>query len=144
VTEFDVHDVLKEIFASLRQLVRRNSVDLKFEQAPAPLRVRGRRQWIKQALFNIAVHRLNTMRAGGTLAVEATLAQQGVVVNLRNDAADISEALIDVSRRLFGAGRSGEGATDLQVARAILESHGGAMDVSSSAGGTLFVVRLPR
>jgi signal transduction histidine kinase len=145
VTDFDARDVLKEIFASLRQLVRRNSVNLKFEEAQAALPVRARRQWIKQALFNIAVHRLNAMRAGGTLAVEATLTQEGVVVNLRNDAPDMSEDLIDESRRLFGPGRSGDGATDLQVARAILESQGGAMDVSSrNVDGTLFAIRLPR
>jgi signal transduction histidine kinase len=145
VTEFDARDVLKEILASLRQLVRRNSVELKFEQAQSALPVRGRRPWIKQALFNIAVHRLNAMRAGGTLAVEATLSEEGVVVNLRNDAPDMREGLIDESRRLFGPGRSGPGPTDLQVARAILESQGGALQVSSRiVDGTLFVVRLPR
>jgi len=144
ITEFDARDLLKEIFASLRQLVRRNSVDLKLEQHQSALPVRGRRPWIKQALFNIAVHRINAMRAGGALAVDAATSKLGVVVTFRNDVPDMREGLIDDGRRLFGPGRTGERATDLQVARAILESQGGAMQVTGEgADGTVFVMRLP-
>lgn len=145
IAEFDARDPIKEIFTTLRQLVRRNNVELKLELPEAPLSVRGRRTWIKQALFNVAVHRLNAMRAGGRLAVEAATTDQGVFVKLRSDVPDMREGMIDESRRLFGPGRKNGGATDLQVARSIFESQGGAMEVKSeSVDSTVFVMRLPR
>jgi signal transduction histidine kinase len=144
VTEFDARDLIKEVFAILRQLVRRNSVELKLELPEAPVPVRGQRVWIKQALFNVFVHRLNAMRAGGRLEIEAATTDRGGVVRLRNDVPDMREGMIDPSSRLFCPGRTNGGATDLQVARAILESQGGAMEVSSgSVGSTVFVMHLP-
>lgn len=145
ISEFDARDVLKEIFAILRQLVRRNSVDLRLELPETPLPTRGRRAWIKQALFNVAVHRLNAMRAGGRLVVDAATTDQGVVVKLGNDVPDMREGTIDEGYRLFCPGRDNGGATDLQVARSIFESQGGAMEVNTrSVDRTVFVIRLPR
>jgi signal transduction histidine kinase len=144
ITEFDARDLIRENFATLRQLVRRNSVELKLELPETPLPARGRRAWIKQALFNVAVHRLNAMRAGGRLVVDAAVTDQGVVVKLRNDVPDMREGLVDEGYRLFCTGRTNGGATDLQVARAIFESQGGAMEVrSGGVDSTVFVMRLP-
>ena len=145
VTEFDACDLIKEVFAVLRQLVRRNSVELKLELPEVPVPVRGRRVWIKQALFNVSVHRLNAMRAGGRLEIEAATTDRGGVVKLRNGVPDMRAGMIDGSSRLFCPGRTDDGATDLQVAHAILESQGGAMEVrSGNTGNTVFVMHLPR
>lgn len=141
IAEFDARDMILEIFTTLRPLVRRNNVVLNLNLAPVPLSVRGRRPWIKQALFNVAVHRLNAMRAGGRLAVEAATTDQGVEVKLRDDV----PAMLDESYRLFRPGRKSVGAIDLQVARSIFESQGGAMEMTSGgADSTVLVMRLPR
>lgn len=145
ITEFDARDLIKEIFTILRQLVRRNNVELTLELPEAPLSARGRRAWIKQALFNVVVHRLNAMRAGGRLAVEAETTDQGVVVKLSNEVPDMRERMIDEGYRLFCPGRKDSGATDLEVARSIFESQGGTMEVNAgSVASTVFVMRLPR
>jgi signal transduction histidine kinase len=145
ITDFDAGELVREIFTTLRQLARRNNVELKIELPEGPLPARGRRAWIKQALFNVAMHRLNAMRAGGRLAVEAATTDERVVVKLRNDVADMREGMIDEGYRLSCLGRSSGGATDLQVARSILESQGGAMEVrSGGVDNTVFVIRLPR
>jgi len=145
VTEFDIRDLLKEILTSLRQLVRRNNVELKLDLPEVPMPVRGQHAWIKLALFNVAVHRLNAMRAGGLLTVEATSKDQTVVVTMRNDVPDMKQGLIREGFRLLHRGRFDGGGNDLQVAHFILESHGGAMDITSNgADGTAFVLRLPR
>ncbi len=141
IAEFDARDLIQEIFTTLRPLVRRNNVALKLNLAQVPLCVRGRRPWIKQALFNVAVHRLNAMRAGGRLAVEAATTEQGVEVKLQDDVPD----MLDESYRMFCPGRKSVGATDLQVARSIFESQGGAMEFKSGgADSTVLVMRLPR
>ena len=144
IAEFDAREVIQEIFTTLRPLARRNNVDLKLDLAQQPLSVRGRRAWIKQALFNVAVHRLKAMRAGGRLAVEASTTEQGVLVKLHDDVPDMREGMIDESSRMFCPGRKNGGATDLQVARSIFESQGGAMEVKSGGVDTVLVMRLPR
>jgi signal transduction histidine kinase len=144
MAEFDVREVIKEIFTTLRHLVRRNNVELKLELPAMPSSVRGRRPWIKQALFNVAVHRLNAMRAGGRLSVEAAMTDQGMVVKLCSDAPDMHEAMIGESYRLLCPAQK-SGATELQVARSIFESQGGAMEIKSGGvDSTVLVVRLPR
>lgn len=145
VTEFETCDVIRENLAILRELVRRNSIELTLGLPKAPLPARGRRPWLKQALFNVTLHRINAMRAGGRLVVEAAMTEQGVVVKLRNDVPDMRDGMVDAGHRRFCPGRSNGSTTDLQVARAIFESQGGAMDVESgSMDSTVFVVRLPR
>jgi signal transduction histidine kinase len=144
IADFDVRDIVKEVFAALRQLVRRHSVDLRVELPEAPLPARGRREWISQALFNVAVHRLNSMRAGGRLLVAAALADKGVSVRFTNGVPDMRDGLIGDSYRLFRPGTRGAAATDLQVARSIFESHGGSMEIGSGDGDdTVFQVSLP-
>lgn len=145
IVEFDARELIEETFTSLRRLVRRNNVELKLDLPQVHLPVRGRRPWLKQALFDVALHRLNAMRAGGRLAVEAATTNQGVVVKLRDDVPNGREGIIDESFRLFCAGRNYGSATGLQVARSIFESQGGAMEVKSDSGGsTVLVMRLPR
>src|SRR6185295_11329105 len=145
VTDFDIRDLLKEIFASLRQLVRRNNVELKLDLPEVPMLARGRRAWIKLALFNVAVHRLNAMRAGGLLTVEVASTDQTVVVTMRNDVPDRNRGLIREGYPLLHRGQSDGGGNDLQVAHFILESHGGAVEITTNgADGTAFVLRLPR
>jgi signal transduction histidine kinase len=143
-TDFDARDVVREIFATLRQLVRRNNVELKLDLPDSALPVRGRRAWLKQALFNVALHRLNAMRAGGRLLVEAQATQQGMVVQLSNDVPDMRDGKGAESQRFFCL-RQISGATDLRVARAVFESQGGAMEIVNGDGdSTVFVMRLPR
>lgn len=145
VTEFETCDVIRENLANLRELVRRNSIELKLKLPETPLPARGRRPWLKQALFNVTAHRINSMRAGGRLVVEAAMTAQGVVVKLHNDVPDMRDGMVDAGHRRFCPGRSNVSTTDLQVARAIFESQGGAMDVESGGmNSTVFVLRLPR
>jgi hypothetical protein len=94
------------------------------------------------ALFNVAVHRLNAMRAGGRLVVDAAMTDQGVVVKLGNDVPDMRDG--NPGYRYSCSALSNGSATDLLVARALLESQGGAMDIeSSNDNSTVFILRLP-
>ena len=143
IIEFETCDVIRENLAMLRELVRANNIELELDLPVAPLTARGRRPWLKQALFNVIVHRMNAMRAGGRLVVEAAMTAQGAVVKLRNDEPDMCDDMVDAGHRPFCPGRGNGSTTDLQVARAIFESQGGAMDVESATNSTLFVLRLP-
>jgi signal transduction histidine kinase len=149
VTQFDVREVIKETVASLRQLVRRNNVELQLNLPDEPLALRGRRNWIRLALFNVIVHRLGAMRAGGRLALDVHANGESLEVTLRDDAADLRDGMIDPAWRTPLSGRLGAqmngAALDLQVARAIVEAHGGSMRATAGADRALqFSLRLPR
>jgi signal transduction histidine kinase len=142
-TDFDANELIKEVFGSLRQLVRRNNVELKLRTPDAPVPISGRRPWIRQALFNVAVDRLNAMRAGGSLSVEAATTPHGIVVTVRDDVAEMPGAAIGESDRSFCPGRSNAGVTGLQVARFIIEAHAGTIEITRGGAGTEVVLRLP-
>jgi signal transduction histidine kinase len=149
VTQFDLRDLIREIFASLRHLVRRNNVELQLHLPDQPLAVPGRRSWIRLALFNLAVHRLSAMRAGGSLALEAVATGESVEITLRNDVSDLRHGMNDPDLHAPLTGRFGSemngAAVDLQVARAVVEAHGGEMHAAAAAeGGSQFTLRLPR
>jgi signal transduction histidine kinase len=119
-------------------------VELKIDLPDGSVPARGRRRWIRQALFNIAVHRLNAMRAGGLLVISARATDSGMVVHLQDDVAELRGPLMEESRRYAYGGRLNGGASELLVARAIIEAHHGTLDVDTgSTGGTVFLVCLP-
>jgi len=146
-TQFDVGELVREIFASLRQMIRRHHVELDLEVPQTALALEGRRSWLRLALFNVAVHRLGAMRAGGRLTVAAVAAPEAIEITFGNDVADLRAGMIDPAFRAPLAGRFGAQPNDLdlQVARLIVEAHGGEMQVATRAGGgTGFTLQLPR
>ena len=144
IVDFDGSDLIKEIVATLRQLARRNNVELKLDLPEGPVPARGRRRWIRQALFSIAVHRLNAMRAGGSLNIGARATDSGVVVHVYDDVAELRGPLVEESTRYSHPGRLNGGVSELLVARAIIEAHHGTLDVDTgSTGGTVILVCLP-
>jgi signal transduction histidine kinase len=144
VAEFDASDLIKEIVATVRQLARRNNVELKIDLPDGPVPARGRRRWVRQALFNIVVHRLNAMRAGGSLIIGARATDSGMVVHVHDDVAELRGPLVEESTRYSHAGRFNVGVSELMVARAIIEAHHGTLDVDTgSTGGTVILVCLP-
>ncbi len=148
VTQVDLCELLKEVFTALRQLVRRNHVSLTLDLPEIPVLAKGRRTWIRQALFNIAVHRLNAMRAGGPLAVQAATTDQGAVVRFHDGVPHGGEEFLEESRRAHAAAQKNRASSDLRVARAIVESSGGALESGApespgAAPGTTIIVRLP-
>ena len=142
VSDFDANDLVKDVLAGLRQLVRRNNVELKLDLQETPIQVTGRRPWIKQALFNVTVHRLNAMRAGGSLGVEVITADHAVVIKLHDNVVALPGNVVEGQERPVFAGRS-QHITGMQVARAIIEAHGGSLEVDSDTTGTEVLLRLP-
>lgn len=148
IEDFDARELLKEVLGTLRLLARRNNVEVKLESPDVPLPVRARRPWIRQALLNIATHRLNAMRAGGKLSVVATAPQgssaglPGLCVRFGNDAPDLREASAEELDRSFCPGRRNAGNTDLVVARAVFESAGGSLQIFNDEAGAGSVVEM--
>jgi signal transduction histidine kinase len=146
--EFDARELLKEVLGTLRLLARRNNVEVKLDSPDAALPIRARRTWIRQALLNVATHRLNAMRAGGRLSVIASARNgktgdvPGLCVRFGNDAPDLRDASAEELDRSFCPGRRNPGNTDLVVARAVFESAGGSLQILSDEAGQGSIVEM--
>lgn len=146
--EFDARELVKEVLGTLRLLARRNNVEVKLESPDVPLPIRARRTWIRQALLNVATHRLNAMRAGGRLSVIAAARRSsdgdvpGMCVRIGNDAPDLRSASAEELDRSFCPGRRNPGNTDLVVARAVFESAGGSLEVLVDEAGHGSIVEM--
>ncbi len=148
VAQIDLCEQIREVFTALRQLVRRNHVSLTLDLPESPVLANARRAWSRQALFNVAVHRLNAMRAGGPLTVQAETTDQGAEIRFHDGVPDGRDEFSEASRRLHAAARNNAATSDLRVARAIVESSGGTLDIgepgaSATTAGTMIILRLP-
>jgi signal transduction histidine kinase/CheY-like chemotaxis protein len=105
----------------------------------------GREPDLREALTNLIFNAVDAMPAGGTLRLAARPIDDGVEIEVADSGVGMTEA---VRSRIFEPffstkGQQGTG-LGLAMVFAIVEQHGGTVDVRSAPGrGTTFVLRLP-
>ena len=117
-------------------------------RVPDDLRVVADRTRLRQVLANLLENAVKYTDAGGRIDVEAEAEPGGVVIRVRDTGIGISEQDAPlVWDRLYraDASRSARGlGLGLSLVKAIVEAHGGRVDLSSAPGqGSLFTVKLP-
>jgi two-component system sensor histidine kinase FlrB len=108
--------------------------------------LRGDRQALVGALANLVENAWQSAEAGVCVRIEAAASDTGLIeLRIRDDGpgidADIAEHVFDP----FFSGRCGGTGLGLAVARSVLESHGGAIELCDPAAGRgcEFRIRLP-
>ena len=140
---FDAGQLVKEILSGLRQLLRRSHIDLDLDLPDGLPAVRGRRSWIRQALLNVAVHRLNNLPTGGSLGVEVRADAKTIFFTWRDNATASNEHAMAESYRFSCPGQT-LASTELRVARAVVEAHAGTMTIEQGSAGTTIVLQFPQ
>ena len=116
---------------------------------PAELAVVADRHRIRQVVANLLDNAIKYTPPGGRISLEATCDEHDVVLCVRDTGIGISpEEQPRIWDRMYRGDRSrsqrGLG-LGLSLVKAIVSAHGGAVGVDSSdAGGSVFIVRLPR
>jgi signal transduction histidine kinase len=112
--------------------------------------VYGDRFRLEQALQNLAANAIRHAARGGRVELRAELNGSGTVLAITDDGPGIApEHLAFVFDRFYKAdsartGDSGGSGLGLSIVRAIVERHGGTVNVSSEPGeGTTFTIWLP-
>jgi signal transduction histidine kinase len=141
---FDLREALQELGTLLAPQARRQGVDFRMRMPDTPVLLAGYRDRLKQSFLNIAVNALEAMPAGGRLRLEMDLVESQVTVRISDSGPGIpEEALARIYERDFTTKGTGSG-IGLYVARALVEMHGGKIDVDSRRErGTVVEVRLP-
>jgi signal transduction histidine kinase len=99
---------------------------------------------LRRAVFNIAANAKDAMGGSGRLHLHARVAEQRLVLDLRDDGPGVPS---EVRERLFEPfvthGKKGGTGLGLAVARRFVEDHGGHVDLLPEGKGACFRIQLP-
>jgi heavy metal sensor kinase len=143
-----VDELVADCVRETRLLASPKAVSVEW-QGPADLEIEGDARWLQQMLTNLLDNAIRHTPDGGSVRVEVAPRDHAVEIAVADTGsgipADARERVFERFVRLDDA-RSGPGAgLGLPIARAVAEAHGGTLVLGrSDAGGSTFVVRLPR
>ena len=131
---FDLTGSLADLVALLTPQAQKQGVEVETRLPDEPLPMRGYPNRLRQAFLNVAVNALEAMPNGGRLTVEARREGKRARVALRDTGPGIApEALPRLSDVEFSTKNGGSG-IGLHVARALVELHGGEIEIESAPG----------
>ncbi len=149
--EVNIGEILAGSISSFRTMASEAQIDLRFGIAPDLRPIRGDPEKLRQIFTNIISNALKFTPANGTVDVTARRTTSGgAVVTIRDSGVGMTEEEIEIALTPFGqvdGGRSRwrEGAgLGLPIAKALVELHGGTLELHSNKGtGTEVVIGLP-
>jgi signal transduction histidine kinase len=143
----DLLDVVEEVLSVVRTASDLKGISLVFESALALPRAKVDVNQIDRVVWNLLDNAIRCTPAGGEVSVSLGYANREIVFSVSDDGPGISEAdlpiVFDAFRRIK-SGRFTSSGFGLFIAKAIVEAHGGTIEVESEiGGGATFTVRLP-
>ncbi|HEX9162570.1 MAG TPA: HAMP domain-containing sensor histidine kinase, partial [Thermoanaerobaculia bacterium] len=119
-------------------------VELTFAAQPPHLMLSADREQLTQAIVNLVTNAVESMPNGGTVAVSAREAADGIELEIADSGSGIApEAIERVFEPMYTTKRNSAG-LGLPIVRQIVEAHGGTLHLESTPGvGTKVVVILP-
>jgi signal transduction histidine kinase len=140
----DLRTVLQEIEGLLAPQARRQRVTLVSTVPDTAVMVVGQKDRLKQALLNILINALEAMSEGGALTTHLEPQDGMASLTIHDDGPGIPPETLQSIYDMHFTTKSGGTGVGLYVARSVVRSHGGSIDVQSAPGtGTTFVLRLP-
>jgi signal transduction histidine kinase len=140
----DVCDLVRELVMLVSPQAKQQRVAVETSLPEGPVPFTGHRDRLKQALLNIAMNALEAMPSGGHLAINLENSDGQIRIALRDSGPGISPELQSQIYKMHFTTKSGGTGIGLYVARSVVESHGGDIQVETAAGGgTCFQICLP-
>ena len=144
----DLDRIANEAVELLRPLAQKQTLTLEIESTP--IRCGGNAEQLGQLVTNLVSNAIYFNRPGGSVQVKVTAEPGAAILIVRDTGQGIAaEDLPHILERFYrgdkvrssAAGRTGLG---LAIAKAIVEAHGGTIEVATEWGrGSTFTVRLP-
>ncbi len=144
----DLCRIAKESVELLQPLAQAQGVHLEWELAPAPCLASAGQ--LAQVVSNLVSNAIHYNRPGGSVCVKVASEPAGVLLAVSDTGLGIAPGdLPHLFERFYRVDKARSGAQGhlglgLAIAHAIVEAHGGTMEVASTPGlGSTFTVRLP-
>jgi signal transduction histidine kinase len=141
---FDLRSPLEDVASLLAPQARKQRVRVTRRLPREPVGFVGHRDQLKKAFLNVSVNALEAMPQGGHLALEMAVDHEYARVEVRDTGKGIPAAELErVYDVHFTTKQSGCG-TGLSIARALVQLHGGDMEITSAEGrGSAVTMGLP-
>ena len=143
--EVDAKDVMEEVALLVRLKLSASKIRLSLNfQKGRPIRIRGDRSQLEQAVLNLVLNAQESMTDGGQLQLGAVRRGKEVVFVVEDTGKGMEK---DVAERLFEpflSGRPGGTGLGMALVRRTVEAHGGRLQIKSKPGkGTKVEMWLP-
>jgi len=144
--KFDLSRTAQDCVELIRPLADERQVKVNSELPP--LEITGDSGRIAQVITNLLTNAIQYNNPDGEVRITAHLQAGAAILTVRDNGAGIAaEDLPRVFERFYRADKSrssGNNGLGLAISKAIVDAHGGAIEVSSTENvGTIFTVRLP-
>lgn len=143
----DLSDVVVEVLKIVRTASDLKGVSLEFNAPAALPRVDVDVNQIDRVVWNLVDNAVRSSPAGGEVTVSLAPREDGVALSVTDDGPGVSAADLPVLFEKFrhvSPGRFTSSGFGLFLAKAVVEAHGGTIDVESEpGGGATFTVLLP-
>jgi two-component system, cell cycle sensor histidine kinase PleC len=149
--DVDLEEIITATFASFKLMAEETGITLTAAVAPDLPLVKGDQVKLRQILTNLVNNAIKFTVAGGSVSLEARrLADGGSMISVRDSGVGMTEDEIMVALTPFGQvdgshsrWREGTG-LGLPIARALVELHGGSLEIKSEKNvGTEVTILLP-
>ncbi len=136
--------VVEQVAASLRPVIEKNGISLAVQAAGDVPRISASRAGLSRVFWNILMNACQSMPGGGSLTITSSAAGGFVRVTIQDTGCGIPHDTIgDIFRPFFTTRSEGLG-LGLTIARQIVETYGGSIEVRSRIhAGTAVTVFFP-
>jgi signal transduction histidine kinase len=142
--DVDLRGLLRDLDELLAPQARRQRVTLSTRVPDDPVTVVGQPDRLKQAMLNILINALEAMPKGGMLDIALERSDGRASITVRDNGPGIPPEVLDAIYDMHFTTKSGGTGVGLYVARSVMQSHGGTIDVAAVPdGGTSFTLKLP-
>jgi signal transduction histidine kinase len=142
--ELDLRSLLQDLDALLAPQAKRQRVALTTHLPDEPVILVGSADRLKQAMLNILINALEAMPEGGQLGIALERHNGTAHITVQDNGPGIAPELLGAIYEMHFTTKTGGTGVGLYVARAVMQSHGGTIDVRSAPGeGTAFTLILP-
>jgi heavy metal sensor kinase len=143
---FDLSNTARDCVELIRPLADERRVKIHAELPT--LECHGDAEWLAQVITNLLANAIQYNKANGEVRISANLQDGTIILTVSDTGQGIAAAdLSRVFERFYRADQSrstGQTGLGLAISKAIVEAHGGSIEVSSQPDvGTTFTVRLP-
>lgn len=139
-----VNKIIEEVTEFFEPRVAQSNVVLRCDLRPDLPLVRLDRDTFKQALLNLLLNGLQSMKTPGEMIVRTRAEDGCVYVDVIDTGPGIAPEHLDKIFKPFFSTRKGGSGLGLPTTKRIVEAHQGHLTVESEAGkGTAFTIRLP-
>ncbi|MDD5261194.1 MAG: GAF domain-containing protein [Methylacidiphilales bacterium] len=141
--EIDATSLLADVALLIRHTLAERRIEIKMQMSSGPLRIRGDRAQLEQAILNLVLNACQAMPEGGILTLSARYVRSGkqrmVGVGVRDTGEGMSRKRQEELFQPFLSHKKGGTGLGLALVYKTVENHQGRISVKSKLGqGTLF------